>query len=64
MTLQSKSFGSKCELPDKFISGAMKCGVVESVMEWVRFKQQVRILNSMALKRIDLLFSEILGRIE
>lgn len=40
MTLQSKSFGSKCELSEKFVSSAMKCGIVEAVMAWVRFKQQ------------------------
>uniref|UniRef100_A0A0N5ASB9 DNA topoisomerase 2 n=1 Tax=Syphacia muris TaxID=451379 RepID=A0A0N5ASB9_9BILA len=40
MTLQSKSFGSKCDLSEKFIATVMKCGIVEAVMAWVRFKQQ------------------------
>ncbi|VDM95380.1 unnamed protein product [Thelazia callipaeda] len=40
MTLQSKSFGSTCELSEKFIQSALKCGIVESIMAWVRFKQQ------------------------
>ena len=40
MTLQSKNFGSKCELTEKFVAAAMKCGIVEAVMAWVRFKQQ------------------------
>uniref|UniRef100_A0AAF5PLK6 DNA topoisomerase 2 n=1 Tax=Wuchereria bancrofti TaxID=6293 RepID=A0AAF5PLK6_WUCBA len=40
MTLQSKSFGSTCELSEKFIQAAMKCGIVEAIMAWVRFKQQ------------------------
>ncbi|VBB31474.1 unnamed protein product [Acanthocheilonema viteae] len=40
MTLQAKSFGSKCELSERFISGVMKCGIVEAVLAWVRFKQQ------------------------
>ncbi|KAM3727830.1 DNA topoisomerase 2 top-2 [Dirofilaria immitis] len=40
MTLQSKSFGSVCELSEKFIQAALKCGIVEAVMAWVRFKQQ------------------------
>ncbi|CAD5213174.1 unnamed protein product [Bursaphelenchus okinawaensis] len=39
MTLQAKSFGSKCEPSEKFIKEALKCGVVESVMSWVKFKQ-------------------------
>lgn len=40
MTLQSKSFGSKCDLSDKFAKGAQSCGIVDSVLSWVRFKQQ------------------------
>uniref|UniRef100_A0A0N5ANS0 DNA topoisomerase 2 n=1 Tax=Syphacia muris TaxID=451379 RepID=A0A0N5ANS0_9BILA len=40
LTLQPKSFGSKCELSEKFINAIMKCGIVEAVMAWVRFKQQ------------------------
>ncbi|VDK74675.1 unnamed protein product, partial [Onchocerca ochengi] len=40
MTLQSKSFGSTCELSEKFIQAALKCGIVEAIMAWVRFKQQ------------------------
>ncbi|KAF5401692.1 DNA topoisomerase II alpha [Paragonimus heterotremus] len=38
MTLQSKSFGSTCSLSEKFITQASKCGIVESVLSWVRFK--------------------------
>ncbi|KAL3990740.1 DNA gyrase/topoisomerase IV subunit A family protein [Acanthocheilonema viteae] len=40
MTLQSKNFGSTCELSEKFIQAALKCGIVEAIMTWVRFKQQ------------------------
>ncbi|KAJ1370195.1 DNA topoisomerase 2 [Parelaphostrongylus tenuis] len=40
MTLQSKSFGSKCELSEKFTKQAITCGVVDAVLAWVRFKQQ------------------------
>ncbi|TKR76455.1 hypothetical protein L596_017588 [Steinernema carpocapsae] len=39
MTLQSKSFGSTCTLSDKFFAAAVKCGIVESVISWVNFKQ-------------------------
>uniref|UniRef100_A0A4W3HJG9 DNA topoisomerase 2 n=1 Tax=Callorhinchus milii TaxID=7868 RepID=A0A4W3HJG9_CALMI len=44
MTLQAKSFGSKCLLSEKFIKAALNCGVVESIMNWVRFKAQ-NLLN-------------------
>ncbi|KAF8363065.1 top-2 [Pristionchus pacificus] len=39
MTLQSKSFGSKCEVSDKFAKQAQACGIVDSVLSWVKFKQ-------------------------
>ncbi|TKR77801.1 hypothetical protein L596_018712 [Steinernema carpocapsae] len=39
MTLQSKSFGSTCKLSEKFFNAANKCGIVESVISWVNFKQ-------------------------
>ncbi|CEF65604.1 DNA topoisomerase 2-beta [Strongyloides ratti] len=40
MTLQAKSFGSKAEMTEKFYKEVLKCGVVEAVLSWVRFKQQ------------------------
>ncbi|GIY81258.1 DNA topoisomerase 2-alpha [Caerostris extrusa] len=43
MTLQVKNFGSKCQLSEKFINQAMKCGVVESIMSWIRFKAQTEL---------------------
>ncbi|KAH8238090.1 hypothetical protein KR026_007497 [Drosophila bipectinata] len=40
MTLQAKSFGSKCTLSEKFITGMSKSGIVESVLAWAKFKAQ------------------------
>uniref|UniRef100_A0A4W4H7T1 DNA topoisomerase 2 n=1 Tax=Electrophorus electricus TaxID=8005 RepID=A0A4W4H7T1_ELEEL len=40
MTLQQKSFGSTCTLSNKFIKQANSCGIVDSVMNWVKFKAQ------------------------
>ena len=40
MTLQPKSFGSKCSPSDKFFNEALKLGIVESIMSWVQFKAQ------------------------
>ncbi|VDN02891.1 unnamed protein product [Thelazia callipaeda] len=51
MTLQAKSFGSKCELSEKFVSVVMKCGIVEAVMAWVRFKQQETLDKKCSSKR-------------
>lgn len=43
MTLQSKSFGSTCKLSEKFIKGAVGCGIVESILNWVKFKAQIQL---------------------
>ncbi|XP_070702301.1 DNA topoisomerase 2-beta isoform X1 [Pempheris klunzingeri] len=43
MTLQTKSFGSKCLLSDKFVRAATNCGVVESILNWVKFKAQTQL---------------------
>lgn len=51
MTLQSKSFGSKCELSEKFINQTFKCGIVESIMSWVRFKQSEQQDKKCATKK-------------
>ncbi|XP_016908397.1 DNA topoisomerase 2 [Apis cerana] len=38
MTLQPKSFGSKCTLSEKFITSVTKIGIVEAVLTWAKFK--------------------------
>ncbi|XP_076008405.1 DNA topoisomerase 2-alpha [Genypterus blacodes] len=43
MTLQQKSFGSTCTLGEKFIKQAISCGIVDSVMNWVKFKAQSQL---------------------
>ncbi|KAM9831950.1 DNA topoisomerase 2-alpha [Neosynchiropus ocellatus] len=43
MTLQHKNFGSTCSLSDKFIKQAVSCGIVESIMNWVKFKAQTEL---------------------
>ncbi|XP_034563650.1 DNA topoisomerase 2-alpha isoform X2 [Notolabrus celidotus] len=43
MTVQQKSFGSTCPLGDKFIKQATTCGIVESIMNWVKFKAQSQL---------------------
>lgn len=51
MTLQAKSFGSKCELSEKFTASLMKCGVVESVLAWAKFKQEAQLQSKCAGKK-------------
>ncbi|XP_067100496.1 DNA topoisomerase 2-alpha isoform X2 [Osmerus mordax] len=43
MTLQQKSFGSTCPLSDKFFKQAASSGIVESIMNWVKFKAQTQL---------------------
>ncbi|XP_015687762.1 DNA topoisomerase 2-alpha [Protobothrops mucrosquamatus] len=43
MTLQAKNFGSTCKFSEKFIKGAISCGIVESILNWVRFKAQTQL---------------------
>uniref|UniRef100_A0AAX7SDU9 DNA topoisomerase 2 n=1 Tax=Astatotilapia calliptera TaxID=8154 RepID=A0AAX7SDU9_ASTCA len=46
MTLQTKSFGSKCLLSDKknvCHLQATNCGIVESILNWVKFKAQTQL---------------------
>lgn len=40
MTLQAKSFGSKCTIPEKFIAAVSKSGIIESVLSWAKFKAE------------------------
>ncbi|KAF7657622.1 hypothetical protein LDENG_00024190 [Lucifuga dentata] len=43
MTLQHKHFGSTCSLSATFIKQATSCGIVESIMNWVKFKAQTQL---------------------
>ncbi|XP_015683435.1 DNA topoisomerase 2-beta [Protobothrops mucrosquamatus] len=43
MTLQPKSFGSKCQLSERFFKAASNCGIVESILNWVKFKAQIQL---------------------
>lgn len=40
MTLQAKSFGSKCVISEKFMAQVQKSGIVESVLSWAKYKAQ------------------------
>lgn len=43
MTLQAKNFGSKLSISDKFTSAVLKSGIVESVLQWAKFKAQTEL---------------------
>uniref|UniRef100_A0A182IK02 DNA topoisomerase 2 n=1 Tax=Anopheles atroparvus TaxID=41427 RepID=A0A182IK02_ANOAO len=51
MTLQSKSFGSKCNMSEKFINSVAKSGIVESVLQWAKFKAQTDLAKTSGSKK-------------
>lgn len=54
MTLQMKSFGSKCTLSEKFINAVTKSGIVESVLSWAKFKAQNELEKKGGKKHLKL----------
>ncbi|XP_078489042.1 transcription factor [Ciona intestinalis] len=50
MTLQAKKFGSKCNLTDKFLKMASSSGIVDNIMNWVKFKAQSQLQKKSAGK--------------
>lgn len=52
MTLQSKSFGSKCEFSQKFISAAASSGIVESVLIWAKLKADKQLVKHSGKKQV------------
>ena len=53
LNTQVKSFGSKCTPTDKFYTAALKTGVVESVMNWVKFKADTLMANKCSKTKRD-----------
>jgi len=47
LTLRASSFGSKCPVSDGFINKVLKCGVIDNILSWARYKQ------SQMLKKTD-----------
>ncbi|XP_061378128.1 DNA topoisomerase 2 [Danaus plexippus] len=54
MTLQAKSFGSKCNFSEKFINAVTKSGLVESVLTWAKFKAQNELVKASGKKQSKL----------
>nr|MBE5727555.1 topoisomerase 2 [Cucujiformia] len=51
MTLQQKSFGSKCTLSEKFINAVIKSGIIEQVLSWAKFKAQDQLQKKTSGKK-------------
>lgn len=53
MTLQMNKFGSKCSFTDKFNKQLEKCGIVESVLAWSKFKADQQLKNKQTGKKTN-----------
>ncbi|XP_046987549.1 DNA topoisomerase 2-like [Schistocerca americana] len=51
MTLQAKSFGSKCPLSEKFINTVLKSGIVESILLWAKAKADSLLTKNCSKKK-------------
>ncbi|KAI5712179.1 hypothetical protein M8J75_006466 [Diaphorina citri] len=51
MTLQKGSFGSTCKLSEKFINQVTKSGIIESVLQWAKFKEQNQLQKTSTGKK-------------
>lgn len=51
MTLQAKSFGSKCSLSEKFINNVTKSGIVEAILTWAKVKAETQLQKSCSGKK-------------
>lgn len=54
MTLQAKTFGSKCSFSEKFMNGVQKSGIVESILSWAKFKAQTDLAKTSGKKNAKL----------
>jgi len=41
LTTKQTKFGSACEISEKLIKQVMKCGIVDTILDWVKAKQKV-----------------------
>ena len=53
MTLQVNKFGSKCSFTDKFTKQLEKCGIVDSVLAWSKFKADQQLKNKQSAKKTN-----------
>nr|NVI79291.1 topoisomerase 2 [Cucujiformia] len=53
MTLQVKSFGSKCAPSEKFINQVIKSGIIEQVLSWAKFKEQNELQKITGKKKMS-----------
>ena len=51
LTLRASAFGSKCELPEKFLKKVADAGVLEAVSQFAKYKEDRALKKSDGAKR-------------
>ncbi|KAK8864520.1 hypothetical protein IAR55_001770 [Kwoniella newhampshirensis] len=51
LTLKSSAFGSKCDLSEEFVKKVAKTGIIDSVLNWARFKEDQILKKTDGTKR-------------
>ena len=51
LTLRASAFGSKCELPEKFLKKIADAGVLEAVSQFAKYKEDRALKKSDGAKR-------------
>lgn len=51
MTLRQSAFGSKCDIGEDFMKKVMKSGVLENIMNWAKYKQDLALKKTDGAKR-------------
>jgi len=54
LTSRPKSFGSKCELPEKFLKQVDKSGIVDTILSWSNFKAKQQLGKKGGAKKLKL----------
>jgi DNA topoisomerase-2 len=55
LTTKATQFGSKCEIPDKFMKQIEKSGIIDNILSWAKFKQTAELKKKSGAKRSKLL---------
>lgn len=52
MTRSPKLFGSKAELSQKFLSDCCKSGIIESMQNWMKYKEREKLTKASNSKKV------------
>lgn len=59
MTSKPSTFGSKCDIDEKFIKKVIKCGVVDSIMAWAKMKESAQMKRQDGGKKANVVIPKL-----